>query len=76
MPAKTKWYVSPGATVAKVLQRLSLSPSTALTSSPDVSLSNALILVQTSRYELGQPCPKFSGRQEVLAYQRENRYYI
>src|SRR6266480_5324345 len=42
------------------------NPSTALTSSPDVSLGNALILVQTSRYELGQPCPKFSGLPAVL----------
>ena len=49
-------------------------PSTADTPSPDVSLGNALILVHPSRYELGSPCPKFSGRQEVLAYQHENRY--
>jgi len=31
------------------------------TSSPDFSLGNALILVHASRYELGGPCPKFSG---------------
>ncbi len=38
-----------------------LSPHTADTSSPDVSVGNALILVRASRYELGAPCPKFSG---------------
>ena len=27
----------------------------------NVSRGNALILVHTSRYELGAPCPKFSG---------------
>jgi len=37
-------------------------------------LSSALILVDACRYELGEPCPKFSGRQEVLAYQHENQY--
>jgi len=40
-------------------------PCTGDTSSPDVSLGNALILVHTSRYELGAPRPKFSGRQAV-----------
>ncbi len=43
------------------------------TSSPDVSQGNALILVHSSRYELGAPCPKFSGLQEVPAYHREDR---
>ena len=45
-----------------------LIPSTADASSPNVSLGNALILVHSSRYELGAPCPKFSGLQEVPAY--------
>ena len=49
-------------------------PFTGDASAPDVSRGNALILVQTSRYELGAPRPKFSGLQAVPAYQRENRY--
>src|SRR5436190_23889261 len=53
---------------------ISAIPCTRNASSPDVSLGNALILVRTSRYELGAPCPKFSGQQEVPTYQRENRY--
>ena len=38
-----------------------LTPYTADTSSSDVSLGNALILVRATRYQLGAPCPKFSG---------------
>jgi hypothetical protein len=34
-------------------------PSTDDTSSPEILSGNALILVRTSSYELGAPCPKF-----------------
>ena len=51
------------------------NPYTADTSSPDVSLGNALILVPAFRYELGASCPKFSAQQEVRAYRCENRYF-
>src|SRR5947207_7684200 len=55
-------------TLAKGVARCLSNPSTGDASSPDVSLGNALILVHTSRYELGAMCPKFSGWQEVPAY--------
>src|SRR6266480_5709099 len=38
-------------------------PCTADISSPDFTPGIALILVHTSRYELGALCPKFSGLQ-------------
>ena len=41
------------------------------TSSPDFTRSNALILVYMPHYELGAPCPNFSGLQEVPAYRLE-----
>ena len=47
-------------------------PYTGNTSSPRGTPGNALILVPIPRYELGAPCPKFSGLQEVPAYRRDN----
>ena len=50
-------------------------PCTADTPSPDSSTGSALILVATPRYDLGAPCPKFSGMQKILAYQSKNRIF-
>src|SRR5947207_9717895 len=50
-----------GSTYAEII------PCTGNTSSPDFPLGNALILAPTSRYELGAPCPKFSGLPVVPA---------
>ena len=49
-------------------------PSTRHASSPDFIRGSALILVHTSRYELGAPGPKFSGLPEVPEYRYKNWY--